>query len=62
MTPHHGAREKNIGELVTDCLCSVPCYPAKYAFIVIFIYDILLLNLTTLASYNTVVQPESKGA
>ena len=34
---------KTFEKLVTDCLCSVPCYPAKYAFIVIFIYDILCL-------------------
>ena len=33
---------KTFEKLVTDSLCSVPCYPAKHAFIVIFIYDILL--------------------
>ena len=34
---------KTFEKLVTDCLCYVPCCPAKYAFIVIFIYDILCL-------------------
>ena len=32
---------KAFEKLVTNCLCCVPCYPAKYAF-VIFFYDILL--------------------
>ena len=44
---------KTFEKLVTDSLCCVPCYAAKYAFVVIFIYDILLSRLSCHSQHVT---------